>query len=379
MAVSPLDDRILGALFGDAEMARLFDERRTVERWNAVEAALADAMADEGLVSAEAAAAVRRAADGFVPDEAALAAGMARDGLPLPAYVKALRAAVPEAHRAAVHTGSTSQDIMDTALALALREANDILATRLGALDAALGDLVARFGDRPLMARTRMQAALPVTAGHRIAAWRAPFAAHAADLAALRPRVEVLQFGGPVGTRDGWAGRGDAVARRMAAALGLGDPGRAWHTDRSAIGAYAALIAGMAASAGKMGADVALMAQQGIDEVRVAGGGSSSAMAHKANPILAELLVALARYSATLAGGLAQSLVHEQERSGVSWSLEMMLLPGLVVTAGRSLGAASELAARIEAIGDGARETAGAAGADRLTSARSEAAPAAVR
>jgi 3-carboxy-cis,cis-muconate cycloisomerase len=353
VAVSPLDDRILGALFGDAELGAVFDERRTVERWTAVEAALAEAAAAEGLAPEATAAAIRAAP---APAEAVLAAGTARDGLPIPAYVAALKLAVREPLRAGVHIGSTSQDILDTAQALALRDANDILAGRIAALDDALAGLAARFGDRPLMARTRMQAALPVTVGHRIAAWRAPLAGQAADLEALRPRVEALQFGGPVGTREGWSGRGDAVARRMAAALGLADPGRAWHTDRSAIGAYGALMAGLAASAGKIGADVALMAQQGLGEAAVAGGGSSSAMAHKANPILAELLVALARYAATLAGGLAQSLVHEQERSGAAWSLEMMLLPQLVVTAGRSLGAATELAGRIERLGESARE-----------------------
>jgi 3-carboxy-cis,cis-muconate cycloisomerase len=368
MAVSPFDDRILAGLLGDGELAALFDECRTVARYNAVEAALADAMAAESLIAATDAAAIRRVTREFAPDLAALGAGTAVDGLPIPAYVTALRAALPEPARAAVHRHSTSQDIMDTALALALRGANGILAARLAALDAELATLAGRFGGRPLMARTRRQAALPVTAAHRIGLWRAPLPGHLDALGALRPRIEALQFGGPVGTREGWEGRGNDVAARMAEALGLAEPGRATHTDRSAVAGYAALLAAMAASAGKIGADVALMAQQGIDEVRLAGGGTSSAMPHKANPILAEVLVALARYTAILAGGVLQSAVHEQERSGAAWTLEMMLLPSLVVAAGRSLSAAAELVGRIEAIGTAARESGGAAPGDGLAS-----------
>ncbi len=371
MAVSVFDDSVFSALFGDAELAALFAEDRTVAMYNRVEAALTEAVAAEGLIAAEAAAAIVATLEGFAPPPGVLADGIAKDGLPIPCYVKALRAAVPEPFRAEVHKDSTSQDIMDTALALTLREANDILAARLDAAMAALDALSARFGDRPLMGRTRMQAALPVGVAHRIATWRAPLPHHAAALAALRPRLEALQFGGPVGTRDAWDGRGDAVARRMAATLGLTEPGAAWHTDRSAIGAYAAWLAGVSASLGKIGGDVALMAQQGIDAVRVAGGGASSAMAHKQNPILAELLVTLARYAATQAGGIAHSLVHEQERSGIAWALEMMLLAPLVVTAGRSLTATAELVGRIEAMGDGARETSSAAAAPHISSASS--------
>lgn len=102
---------------------------------------------------------------------------------------------------------------------------------------------------------------------------------------------------------------------------------------------------------GKIGTDLCLMAQQGIDEVKIAGGGASSAMAHKANPIRAELLVTLAHYNAAQMGALHNTLVHEQERSGAMWALEWMVLPPITVTAGRALSAASEVLGQIERIG----------------------------
>ncbi|MBJ3775433.1 3-carboxy-cis,cis-muconate cycloisomerase [Acuticoccus mangrovi] len=350
MGVTVFEHSLFAPLFGDAETAAVFAPDHTLALYNTVELALTRALAANGLADHAAAERVAALLADFRPDMDALAVATLRDGIPLPGYVKALKAAAGD-DAVAVHKGSTSQDIMDTALVLALRSVNAMLETRLGALIVALGELADRFGDRPLMGRTRMQAALPVTVRHRIKEWRTPLAREVAALEGLRPRLEVLQFGGPVGTREGWEGKGDAVARHMAAALGLADPGAAWHTERGNLAAYAAWLAAVSAALGKIGADVALMAQQGIGEIRLAGGGGSSAMAHKANPIAAELLVTLARFTAAGLGGFAQSAVHEQERSGTAWALEWMILPQMCVATGAGLATALRLVAAVEMMG----------------------------
>jgi len=350
VAIGPFEDRLFRSLFGDPVAERAFDTARTIGHYNAVECALTQACAAEGLVPQEAARAIIAVLDGFSPDPALIAAGTARDGVPVPAYVRALKAAVGTDGAAFVHFGSTSQDIIDTARALALVDVNAALSERLSTVTAQLDALFARFGEAPLMGRTRMQAALPATVGHRIAAWRAPFPRHARRLDTVRPAVEALQFGGPVGTRDGLEGRADAVAARMARTLGLTEPGAARHTDRDALGEYAAVLSLITASCGKIGGDVALMAQQGIDEVALAGGGSS-AMAHKNNPVAAETLLTLARFNAAQVGGFHQTLVHEQERSGASWALEWMILPQMCAAAGCALDTAAKLIQSIERLG----------------------------
>lgn len=350
MSVSIFDNPLF-ALFHDPQTAAPFTAERTLALYGEVEVALTEAVAAEGLIGAAAAQRITAAIAGFEPDWEALKAASRRDGIPLPGYVRQLRDRVGAEDRAAVHFQSTSQDIMDTAQALALREVNDILDARLGALIAALDDLAERAGAAPLMGRTRMQAALPVTVGHRLATWRAPLARECARLQVLRPQVEMVEFGGPVGTREGWDGRGAQIAARMAERLGLADPGASWHTARDGLAAYAAWLSATSQALGKIGQDVALMAQQGIGEIAVAGGGSSSAMAHKQNPVAAELLVTLARYNAVQLAAAHLSALHEQERSGISWALEWMVLPAMCVTTGAGLKSALALVAAITRIG----------------------------
>jgi 3-carboxy-cis,cis-muconate cycloisomerase len=92
------------------------------------------------------------------------------------------------------------------------------------------------------------------------------------------------------------------------------------------------------------------MAQAG-DEIALSGGGGSSAMPHKQNPVAAEILVTLARFNATQLSGMHHALVYEQERSGSAWSLEWLILPQMIVAAGSSLRLSAELASRIDRIG----------------------------
>jgi 3-carboxy-cis,cis-muconate cycloisomerase len=131
----------------------------------------------------------------------------------------------------------------------------------------------------------------------------------------------------------------------LAEGLGLGLPERPWHADRTRLAEIAVWLAGLSGSLGKIGQDVALMAQNEIAEIRLAGGGGSSAMPHKENPVGAETLVTLARFSATQVSGMHHALIAEQERSGAAWTLEWMLLPPLAVAAGAGLRTATALLA----------------------------------
>lgn len=333
---------LLSALAGDPEVEAFFTDAADLDAMLRFESALAEAQGAAGLIPPAAAGRIAEACAGFAPDWDALRAGLARDGVVVPAFVAQLRAAVGAPHAGQVHRGATSQDVIDTGLVLRLAPVLDRLDGRLDALDAALAALSARDGQAPLMAQTRMQRALPFTAADKIDSWRGPIPRHRARLAELRPRLLRLQLGGPVGTRAELGAAAGAIAARMAGRLGLADA-PAWHAQRDGIAELGAWLALVAGSLGKLGQDVALMVQNEIGAVRLAGGGTSSAMAHKSNPVPAELLVALARHVAGLSGTLASALVHENERSGAAWTLEWLVLPPMVVATGAALRTALAL------------------------------------
>ncbi len=333
---------LLTALAGDTETEALLGDEAQLDAMLAVEKALADASADAGWIETAAAAAIGAAIARFEPDRAGLAAGMAQDGVVVPALVRQLRAAIAAPHRDALHRGATSQDIIDTALMLQLRRVLDLGEARLEGLLARLARLAAAESDRPLMGHSRMQVAVPTTWGAKLASWSEPLSRQLASIRAMRPTLLVVQLGGPVGDRGSFEGHGDAIAARLAARLGLG-MAPAWQATRDPIVALGNVMALLSGTLGKLGADVGLLAQNEIGAVRLAGGGTSSAMAHKSNPVDAEVLVALARFNAGLAGTLQQAMVHENERSGAAWTLEWLVLPRMLVTTGAGLLRAASL------------------------------------
>lgn len=339
------------ALFRDAAIAGLFTDAAFRRSFVAFEIALTRAMAAEGLADSAMAARAVAKMENFTPDIAAIDAATQRDGLPVPEFVRQLKRAAGE-DAAAVHAGATSQDLIDTAMALAIQAANGICRERLSALLAELDRLDDAFGPNPAMGRTRMQAALPITMADRIAAWRAPLQDCLDGLGAIAERTEAVQIGGPVGRWDAEMGAaGQAVRRAVASALGLRDPGRAWHTARAPLVDYGNWLGQVTGALGKIGVDLSLMALQGIDEARFAGGGGSSAMPHKQNPILAEKLTTLARFNAAQMAGLHHVLLHEQERSGTAWALEWLTLPAMAEATGRALSDAVALLRSVERLG----------------------------
>jgi 3-carboxy-cis,cis-muconate cycloisomerase len=334
------------SLSNDTEIAAAFDERAELAAILSFERALAEASADAGLIPPAAVVAIGTAIASFTPDFAALNAGMATDGVVVPALLRQLRAAIGHEHAEALHFGATSQDAIDTGLILRLAGVIPKLLDRLAELERRLTVLGESDDDRPLMAHTRMQAALPFTVADKLATWIEPFGRHRQSLSAIRRRLLVIQLGGPVGDRRSFGGKGEEVARRLAAILDLG-LAMPWHTERDALVEVGSLMALISGSLGKFGADVSLMSQSEIGSIKLAGGGGSSSMPHKSNPVKAEVLVALARYNAGLSGILQQAMVAENERSGAAWTLEWLTLPKLVITTGKSLALALELAGQI--------------------------------
>lgn len=352
MSANVFDHPWLNGLFDAPDIGPLWHAEAQAAHLIAYERAWTEALLDAGRVTENANREALKAIQNWKPDAESLREGTARDGLVVPTLVAQLRTGLSEPK--AIHSGSTSQDVLDTALVLTLRAVTNVLTRDLSALCSTLDTRIAADGENHLMGHTRMQAALPITVGHRLAHWRQPLSALHGEANALIKTLP-LQIGGAVGDGQALGKDAERINAFVANQLGLPLPLASWQNDRGCLVRYSDWLTRIAGTLGKIGQDIALMAQQGVEEITLKGGGGSSAMPHKQNPILAELLVTLARFTAGQNGVMGQTLVHEQERSGAAWALEWMVLPQMTMAAGCATHSALKLSGSITEIGTAPR------------------------
>lgn len=346
MLLTLLDDALYARLVVDPDTARLFSDEAEIEAMLQVESALAKVQGILGIVPREAAAAISDAAQDAPVQPADLAVRVAIDGVPVPALIAALRESLQPEYGQWLHWGATSQDIMDTGLSLRLGEALDLWSKRLCSLLARLAYLAETHAELPMAARTYGQLAVPTSFGAVVASWGRPLLRHRTRLAQARAELRV-SLSGAAGTLSAMGPQGPKVRALLAAELGLSDPGASWHAERDEVGALAVALAGLLGSLGKMGEDLLLLTQSGIGEVRIEGGGGSSTMPQKENPVSASVLVALARTGIGLAGIVQGAALHRQQRDGAAWFTEWLTLPQLCCLTGRALALAAEIAERL--------------------------------
>lgn len=348
MTVSPFDSAVHGALLGDGETAAFFTDAAELRAMQDVEAALARVQGRLGVIPSAAAAEIGKAVQSLEIPPGSLAEATASAGVPVTALLAALREAVGGAAGHYLHWGATSQDIVDTALILRLRDVLALLEGRLAALVARLIETAEAHRGAVMAARTRSRQATPTTFGLKVAGWLAPLVRHQQRLSELRPRLLVVQLGGASGTQAALGDKGIAVMEGLAAELSLAVPPTPWHTQRDSIAELAGWLSLVTGSLGKIGQDLVLLGQSEIAEVQAGTGGGSSTMPQKANPVAAETLVALARLNAGLLAAVHQAAIQEQERGGAGWSLEWLTLPQMAVAAGAALRHAAGIAENLE-------------------------------
>jgi 3-carboxy-cis,cis-muconate cycloisomerase len=320
---------VYSAIYGSDPMRAILGERAYLQRMLDVEAALARAQARLGLIPAEAAQAIGDAASVDKLDLAALAAATQNMGFPTVGLVKQLSALAGAEAGRWTHWGATTQDILDTALVLQLRDAITLFDADLARLIAAFAALASKHRSTVMAGRTHAQQALPITFGYKVAVWLDPLIAMRERLAHLRPRVEKLQFGGAVGTLASLGADGPRVAAELAAELDLALPPIPWHVARDGIaelGCWCGLLGGVLA---KPANDVMWLMQSEIGEVSepaAPGKGGSSTMPQKRNPIGCEYVIAQARAAQALVPQLLSAMIHEHERGAGPMQLEHLAL-----------------------------------------------------
>ena len=354
--------RLTAAMFSTEGMERIFSGQNTVQRMLDFEAALVRAEAVEDIVPPHAAAVIAACCDVAHIDLDALTQAAAQAGnLAIP-LIKQLTATVaardPEAANY-VHWGATSQDVIDTGMVLQLREAIDLIVVDLAVFADTLAALALHHRSTPVIGRTWMQHALPVTFGLKVAGWLDAVLRHQARLAQLRARLFVLQFGGAAGTLASLGNRGLTVATALARELDLRLPDAPWHTQRDRMAEVATVLGLLTGTLGKIARDIALHSQTDVGELAepvAQGRGGSSTMPHKRNPVgCAAALTAALRVPA-LVSTMLSGMVQEHERALGGWQAEWDTLPeivslcgGALVQLGQVVGGLSVDAARMRA------------------------------
>jgi 3-carboxy-cis,cis-muconate cycloisomerase len=331
-------------------MVDVFADRAVVGAMLAFEAALADAEAAEGVIPASAAAPIAAACRGEFDIEALVAEARPAGSLAIP-LVKRLTARVAEHDAVAaafVHRGSTSQDVIDSAMVLVTRRALALVDADLTRLTGSLLALARSHVATPMLARTLLQPAQVISFGVKVVTWVAPLMRSRERLARAAAAALQLQFGGAVGTLASLGTKGPAVAQRLAERLGLPAPEGAWHVQRDAWIALGCELALLCGSLGKIGRDLALLSQGEVGEVAEpsgAGRGGSSAMPNKRNPVAAMTAIAAATRAPHHAAALLASMAHEHERGLGGWQAELAEWPALFLATHGSLVALADASA----------------------------------
>jgi 3-carboxy-cis,cis-muconate cycloisomerase len=349
---------MLSRLFGDEEMADVFGEERTISGWLEAERALALAQAEVGVIPVEVGDAIAAAATLANVDRDRLWHETRNVGYPILPLVRMIAAVLPPEAEGRVHYGATTQDIMDTGLALQLRDAVD----RLGELLTAFGDAVAILVDRHRhtvqAARTHGQQAVPTTFGAKLAVLLMELGRHRARLHELAPRVTRVSLYGAGGTSAALGEQAPAIRAAMAARLGLRSVDVAWHVARDSQAEFGYVCAGLAATCARFAREIVDLARTEIGEVAEPDGhhrGASSTMPQKANPIGSEVVIAMSATASALTAALGRAMEAGHERAAGEWQIEWEVLPELALLAGGCVRRAGEIAAGLRVFPDAMR------------------------
>lgn len=332
-----VDSILFRDAFGTQKMRAIFSDHALVQRYIDVEIALAKAQASLGVIPAEAAQVIAQESKIERIDFDLMRHETDIVGYPILPLVHQLVRMTGEAGRY-IHWGATTQDIMDTAVALQVRDALDSVAQDVRELRGILAALAQKHRDTPMAGRTHLQQALPVTFGYKVAIWLAMFDRHQERLAELKPRVAVVEFGGAAGTLASVAQHGFAIQAAMAQELNLGVPTTTWHVARDGFAEAINLLALVTGSLGKVALDIMLMASTELGEVYepfVKGRGASSTMPQKRNPISSELMLAASKAVRQHAGLMVDAMIQDFERATGPWHAEWIAIPeSFILTSG---------------------------------------------
>ncbi|GAC1392760.1 MAG: 3-carboxy-cis,cis-muconate cycloisomerase [Ktedonobacteraceae bacterium] len=319
-------------LFSTPSMSTAFSPEAHVQAMLAFEAALARSEARIGIIPLAAATMIEAKCRVELFDVTTLYREAAVAGTPAIPLVRMLTALVEGDAQKFVHWGATSQDALDTALMLQIRDGLDLLLDGLYGMCSACATLAELHRQTLMVGRTLLQQALPITFGLKAARWLSLALRQVHALREHRERTLAVQLGGAAGTLAALGGEGLRVVALLAQELELPAPDIPWHTERDRIAEIAATLGVVAGAMAKIAGDVVLLAQTEVGEATegiAPGKGGSSAMPQKHNPVDAISAIASARLAIGMVPIILSAMAQEHERAVGGWQAEWAAIPNL--------------------------------------------------
>lgn len=339
-------------MFATPAMTARTDRHAWLQAMLDFERALASAQAGCGVIPREAADEIARHCSADQYDAASISRRAVESATPVIALVHDLTARVGTSATAYVHRGATSQDVVDTAAMLVVRETLEVILGDLRTAARECANLAERHRETLMVARSLLQQALPTTFGRKCAGWLNALTEATAGLRRIRDERLAVQLGGPAGTLASLGDQGIRVTDLLAGELGLTEPTVPWHTDRTRVGELAGALGTVAGTLGKIALDVKLQAQTEVGELAEGTSGGSSAMPHKRNPVRAVRISAAVERVPGLVGGLFAAMPQEHERAAGSWQAEWEPLVEVLRLVGTAAAATREMVADLRVDAD---------------------------
>lgn len=340
MASGVFDDALIKHLWSSDELRAIFSDRNRLQKWYDFEAALALEQARLGIIPQAAADEIASKAKAENVAIESIAAEIRRIKHPLVPALKALQQLCRPEFGEYIHFGPTTQDVLDTATVLQIRDAHAIYLRDLKAIGNELYRLAQTHRDTPMVGRTHGVQALPITFGHKCAIWLAEMGRHHERLRQLEPRVFVGGMVGAVGTQASFGPRAKQLEQALMKRLGLGVADISWQPARDSFAEYVCVLGMLGATLGKIANQILALEHTEIDELAEPfseGKVGSSTMPHKRNPSTCEAVIGVSRALRYNVALMIESMGIEHERDGSSWRAEWRALPESCLMAGGML------------------------------------------
>jgi 3-carboxy-cis,cis-muconate cycloisomerase len=326
-----IDSDVYSDIFGTSAMREVWSDRSRIQYYLDFEKALAVTQACLDVIPREAAEEISGHCNVGEMDFAKLKTATEHIGYPVLPVVQQLTALCKGDLGQWCHWGATTQDVTDTATILQIRSALELIESKMKAVSVSLSHLAREHRDTPMIGRSNLQQAVPLTFGYKAAVWLAGIDRHLQRLDQMKRRVLMGEFGGAVGTLASLGEQGLPVQRGVMEKLGLVQPPISWHTVRDTIAEVGCFLGILCGLLDKIASDVKVMMMTELNEVQEpAGGGgrgASSTMPQKRNPISCVYITACSSVVRQHTASLLNAMNADFERATGTWEIEWLVLP----------------------------------------------------